>query len=1858
MPDSVPLVFGQGDKPVIDRDYKLIKELGSGGFGQVWKASGEGTRHVALKIVHLAGLKEAKRELWALRRLDEVQHANLVPVSAAYVIDHARQRLAPEEWDSDLAGALIIVMTLCEKSLDKRLQECRKEGLQGIPLEELLHFMQGAARGLDYLHKPNPSQGRDQAIVHCDIKPLNILITGGEPQICDFGLARVFDTGNTKYTTQIGSIAYMSPEVLLEGKAATPASDQYALAISYVELRTGRLPFGSGEEVSLSDVTSTLINNRHKLDGLEGAERNVIQRAVAREPHKRYASCLAMVESLKAATRERPGRKSSGILGRLLGRSQEPRVPRPSGDAPSRFAPMGPFEPRQDAESAGTLLAEDLQQPAQGRAASAAASDASARQSTAPPSTGLEETAPVVSDSRPRSWSEPSADAVSGKIPRAESRPHSRHPKLLGCSLAASFQVTISIVLLVAGLAVVDHVRNLGGRQRLMSFVESIREGSDPPADVEPLVVVEPPADVDPPVYGDPPVVVEPRVGPVPKPRPAREAKANDLLEAKDFVGVCGLLRELPAGVTKDDAKQLREKATAAWSKELRQRFDEGKFALATELLDKELSMIADTEGARRDWTSTFVDLTTKRDFEEVMRLVNECDPGLVGESRQQCLAKAQPLWMGEFNNRLKPGMFPRAVGFLKEYPPEDFGEKLETYQAGIRAGWLEQIRGIWTSDPENPEAKAALKECGALLAEFPNCTEASLIKARALIEQEGAARAGSEFQAIKESDLPEERLRLHRTLTVIVLGAAADADWDEVRGRLVELDANPIPDDAPPFAKLTKLENSWLNSHREKTLEFLLTRIDRYVDSEKFDDARSELQSAANLTGDEDPRGELGYRRVVVDLGDPQATREQLVAALAEAKQLMPSDPAADWPDRAKVEKLASAMGTLARRSPSTVDPAMLDDAVGLLRAACGRFPFIEDLPQRFAELLSRRTELRIAEPNPPAEDELNQLQTDWERATKAGVPIPIVDAWRAECLVALGKVENADDLLPRVARQVSEDAAFAAYGAYVRALVYNASDRRQSDKVLEALDEAFETAGAKLGILGKQARLPTAARMILDATGQQLPIVGKGKKATEAYLWGTPFASPDDAQRHLRLLSQVEEILADETGGTDPDEQRAQQRRGLEAGLMLAALHHSPPELDLAWSQASKLAALPDSQLGANALPVLASCVRTHLLRADRETVEPADHQVAIGACTRIVGLLPDDVDTVTFYQSVLAPVLAIADPYADGMSETTEHAIDPAVLEEFYAAVGRLIWKRKFTQWPFATTSEGVAEETARLFGWAIHIHGLRHGDNPTKEAAEYYLTCGHATLATHKPDLDLVQTYADKVLELRPESHGANGLLSNIHLTRSRQQLTRAEHLRLLDDAIEVGNRAVENPPQDDPELATWLINLGTAYVERANYTRDLSYLSQKEDLDRAIKCAEQARELESTNPDYPYLILGNAYEDLAWLVRHDVEANYQEAIRSFWTAADTQKYFRAQAIRSLGRCYYKVVVDSHLDPSQWKLRDLDRPGAEEMLEQAGVHLANATREDPSLADAFFYLGLVRLHQEDPAQADASFQLAKDAALEQALPSVGIYAFQWALMAGPGLDTMQPRIKLLEDATGPLADVLHASARSAKVQSLVNDNQFAEALNVIGQAVPDDPSEMNSGHVPLLQQRVRCRNGLLPDNWNWETAQTTLSDAERALELAYTRADLSESLYLTATMRGVIAERVSRSNAEAENGPPADLRGTEMSQLSRAIADILQAVELVPHLEAPTASSRRFFGALFVWQKMTLIRKKELELSREEAQSFVGELRQGIQWADEFIRIPKTLAADKTICEQMKAALETELKLRSQPAPEAE
>src|SRR5439155_23588454 len=125
---------------------------------------------------------------------------------------------------------LIIAMGLGEKSLAQRLDECKREGLPGIPTDELLDHMAGAARAIDYLNEPKHMLGSGPpiAIQHCDIKPANLLIVGKGLQVCDYSLARAL-TNDVRATQAAGTPAYCAPEMFRN--RPSPQTEHYSLAI-------------------------------------------------------------------------------------------------------------------------------------------------------------------------------------------------------------------------------------------------------------------------------------------------------------------------------------------------------------------------------------------------------------------------------------------------------------------------------------------------------------------------------------------------------------------------------------------------------------------------------------------------------------------------------------------------------------------------------------------------------------------------------------------------------------------------------------------------------------------------------------------------------------------------------------------------------------------------------------------------------------------------------------------------------------------------------------------------------------------------------------------------------------------------------------------------------------------------------------------------------------------------------------------------------------------------------------------------------------------------------------------------------------------------------------------------------------------------------------------------------------------------------------------------------------------------------------------------------------------------------------------------------------------------------------------
>jgi len=312
--------YQSGDEPI--PGYRLLHFLGRGNFGEVWMASAPGNKKVALKIIALGG-REGLQESRAIERIKDINHAHLVSIFAYWLIDSDGRILDddavaqlslgssavkepspapggtvyPQPMPQRRPVELIVAMSLGAKNLADLLEEYRQQNQTAIPVDALLDFMEEAAKGLDYLNAPVHDLGKGPlSIIHGDIKPQNLLIVGNSLQICDFGLARGIDEIR-KTCTAMGSIAYAAPE-LLEGHPHV-RSDQYCLAVSYVELRTGDLPlFG---ETNILRIAELHRDGKLDLSGLGPGEAEVIRKATHPDPQQRWPSCREMVRELRAA---------------------------------------------------------------------------------------------------------------------------------------------------------------------------------------------------------------------------------------------------------------------------------------------------------------------------------------------------------------------------------------------------------------------------------------------------------------------------------------------------------------------------------------------------------------------------------------------------------------------------------------------------------------------------------------------------------------------------------------------------------------------------------------------------------------------------------------------------------------------------------------------------------------------------------------------------------------------------------------------------------------------------------------------------------------------------------------------------------------------------------------------------------------------------------------------------------------------------------------------------------------------------------------------------------------------------------------------------------------------------------------------------------------------------------------------------------------------------------------------------------------------------------------------------------------------------------------------------------------------
>ena len=212
-PETLELTSGD-DRLVLDR-YRLVRRLGSGGFGVVWLAHDERLdRAVAVKRIPLEGGENprAEREALAAARLS---HPGIVALYEAGSDDEAW-------W---LVSELVRGQSLAELERDGALSDA-----------DVVRIGAALCAALEHAHS--------RGVIHRDVKPGNVMVADdGSAKLTDFGIARLADaTGALTHTGDVvGTLAYMAPEQA-EGRRVTPAVDLYALALVLYEALSGTNP--------------------------------------------------------------------------------------------------------------------------------------------------------------------------------------------------------------------------------------------------------------------------------------------------------------------------------------------------------------------------------------------------------------------------------------------------------------------------------------------------------------------------------------------------------------------------------------------------------------------------------------------------------------------------------------------------------------------------------------------------------------------------------------------------------------------------------------------------------------------------------------------------------------------------------------------------------------------------------------------------------------------------------------------------------------------------------------------------------------------------------------------------------------------------------------------------------------------------------------------------------------------------------------------------------------------------------------------------------------------------------------------------------------------------------------------------------------------------------------------------------------------------------------------------------------------------------------------------------------------------------------------------------------------------------
>ena len=197
--------------------------------------------------------------------------------------------LAPIEVAQSANGRTVLLTDPVQQTLQDRYRECVADGLTGIHRVELLGHLGMAASALRAMH-------RQHRLFHLALSPRSVLLTDGEVQLGDFGLAQLLWVPRRKTALHCAR-RYAAPE-LLQGAVPSPSFDAYSLAVIYAEMLTGVYPWPKRKRSKGGSGPG-----QPDLDWLPATDRKVIARALDADPRQRFVDSEELLDALAGAAR-------------------------------------------------------------------------------------------------------------------------------------------------------------------------------------------------------------------------------------------------------------------------------------------------------------------------------------------------------------------------------------------------------------------------------------------------------------------------------------------------------------------------------------------------------------------------------------------------------------------------------------------------------------------------------------------------------------------------------------------------------------------------------------------------------------------------------------------------------------------------------------------------------------------------------------------------------------------------------------------------------------------------------------------------------------------------------------------------------------------------------------------------------------------------------------------------------------------------------------------------------------------------------------------------------------------------------------------------------------------------------------------------------------------------------------------------------------------------------------------------------------------------------------------------------------------------------------------------------------------